>query len=91
MEAPVERRFQGSVRLVTLHLWRVAKSTDLEKGFEVARRLGMLSQQNEDFVRACFLIDAQIDQGLACDGAVDMRMVDELQKCAIRLNTADPA
>ena len=87
MEVPVERRFQGSVRLVTLHLWRVAKSTDLEKGFEVARRLGMLSQQNEDFVRACFLID----QGLACDGAVDMHMVDELQKCAIRLNTADPA
>lgn len=91
MEIPVERRFRGSVRLVTLHLWRVAKSTDLEKGFKVARRLGMLSQQNEDFIRACFLIDAQIDQGMACDEAVDMRMVDELQKCAIRLNTADPA
>ena len=38
-EVPVERRFRGSVRLATLHLWRVAKSTDLERCFKEARDL----------------------------------------------------
>ena len=50
-EVPVERRFRGSVRLATLHLWRVAKSTDLERCFKEARDLRMINQENEDFIR----------------------------------------
>ena len=53
-EVPVDKRFRGSVRLVTLLLWRIAKSTDVAE-------------------------------------PLTMELVDELQACAIRLNSADPA
>ena len=75
-EVSIERRFRGSVRLVTLHLWRVARSTDVEDGFREARRLGMLKPE---------------EAGVPLDAPPSQDMVDELQRCAIRLNTADPA
>lgn len=90
-EVPLERRFRGSVRLVTLHLWRVAKSTDLEEGFAAARALGMLNADQEAFVRTCFALDAQLEAGEAPSDPPTPAMVDELQLCAIRLNAADPA
>ena len=58
-EVPVERRFRGSVRLATLHLWRVAKSTDLERCFKEARDLRMINQENEDRAYA-FRINGQV-------------------------------
>lgn len=92
MDRPsVERRFRGSVRLVTLHLWRVAKSTDVERGFAAARELRMFSAENEEFVRRCFALDARMEAGEALGEPVTQEMVDELQRCAIRLNAADPA
>ena len=51
-EVSVEKRFRGSVRLVTLHLWRVAKSTNVEDGFAEAVRLGMLKPEHVTFIRA---------------------------------------
>lgn len=83
-EVSVEKRFRGSVRLVTLHLWRVAKSTNVEDGFAEAVRLGMLKPEHVTFIRACFELEEQ-------GGAPTQAMVDELQACALRLNTADPA
>lgn len=87
----VERRFRGSVRLVTLHLWRVAKSTDVEDGFKVARNLGMINPENEAFMRTCLALDANLEKGIELSEPVTEDMVDELQMCAIRLNAADPA
>lgn len=91
MEPSVERRFRGSVRLVTLHLWRVVKSTDVEEGFAAARQMGMISEENESFMRRCMALDAQLAAGEEPDEPITMDMVHELQMCAIRLNTADPA
>lgn len=90
-EVPVERRFRGSVRLVTLHLWRVARSTDVEEGFRVARELGMFEPEHEEFVRACFALDEQLEAGEAPAEPLTDELVHELQMCAIRLNAADPA
>ena len=90
-EVPVERRFRGSVRLVTLHLWRVAKSTDLERCFKEARDLRMITQENEDFIRRCFALDAQLEAGEEPDEPITAEMVQELQMCVLRLNSADPA
>lgn len=90
-EVSVERRFRGSVRLVTLHLWRVAKSTDLEEGFRTARELGMLSVENEAFVRRCLALDEQLEAGETPREPLTEEFVHELQMCAIRLNAADPA
>lgn len=90
-EVSIERRFRGSVRLVTLHLWRVAKSTDLEDGFRVAYELGMINQQHESFMRRCFALDQQLEAGDSPNEPLTKELVDELQLCAIRLNAADPA
>ncbi len=62
-EVSIERRFRGSVRLVTLHLWRVARSTDVEDGFREARRLGMLKPEDEAFVRTCLALDGRMEAG----------------------------
>lgn len=91
MNVPVERRFRGSVRLVTLHLWRVAKSTDVDEGFAAARELGMISSENEAFMRSCMALDARLEAGEEPDDPITPEMVHELQMCAIRLNSADPA
>ena len=85
-EVPVDKRFRGSVRLVTLLLWRIAKSTNVEDGFRAARELKMFDAENEAFTRRCFALDAQLDAE-----PLTMELVDELQACAIRLNSADPA
>lgn len=90
-EVSVERRFRGSVRLVTLHLWRVARSTDVEDGFRAARELGMISCENEEFMRRCLDIDGRLEAGEEPGEPLTQELVDELQLCAIRLNAADPA
>lgn len=90
-EVPAARRLKGSVRLVTLHLWRIAHSTDLELGFKTARDMHMFSEENEAFVRRCFALNEQIERGEEPDEPITMEMVHELQMNAIRLNSADPA
>ena len=90
-EVSIERRFRGSVRLVTLHLWRVARSTDVEDGFREARRLGMLKPEDEAFVRSCLALDGRMEAGAPLGEPPTQEMVDGLQRCAICLNTADPA
>lgn len=90
-EVPVDRKFRGSVRLATLHLWRVAKSTDLELCFKEARALRMISAEHEAFIRRCFALDAQLEAGEEPDEPITEELVHELQMCVLRLNSADPA
>lgn len=90
-EVPVERRFIGSVRLVTLHLWRIAKSTDLELGFKAAHDLRMFNDENEAFVRRCLALDQQLESGEELSEPITDELVHELQMCVLRLNSADPA
>ncbi len=90
-EISTERRFRGSVRLVTLHLWRIAQSTDVEKGFAKARELGYFDSSNEEFVRNCFAIDEALERGDAPSQPIGPDVVKKLQLCAIKLNSADPA
>lgn len=88
---PIERRFAGTARLVTLHLWRVAKSTDVDDGFRAASELGMLSPENEAFVRDCLRAAERMEAGEDPGIPITPQLVDELQACALRLNAADPA
>lgn len=90
-EVPVDRKFRGSVRLATLHLWRVAKSTDLELCFKEARALCMINAEHEAFIRRCFALDAQLEAGEEPDEPITEELVHELQMCVLRLNSADPA
>ncbi len=90
-EVSLEKRFRGSVRLVTLHLWRVAKSTDLEEGFAQALALGMLKPENVAFIRECLAANEKLERGEALGLSITDGMVKELQANALRLNTADPA
>ena len=90
-EVPVERKFIGSVRLATLHLWRVAKSTDLEQCFKEARDLRMIDEGNEAFIRRCFALSKQLEAGETLDEPITEELVHELQMCVLRLHSADPA
>lgn len=90
-EVSVDRKFRGSVRLATLHLWRVAKSTDLELCFKEARALRMINAEHEAFIRRCFALDAQLEAGEEPDEPITEELVHELQMCVLRFNSADPA
>ena len=90
-EVSLEQRFHGTVVLVTLLLRRVAHSNDTEAGFDAARELRMIAPEHERFIRDCFALDAQLQAGEQADAPITQSLVDELQACALRLNSADPA
>lgn len=90
-EVPVDKRFRGSVRLVTLLLWRVGESTDIEKGFAEAHDKLMIGADHEAFIRECFAIDERLERGEDPGREITIELVNELQACALRLNSADPA
>lgn len=90
-EVPVEKRFRGSVRLVTLLLWRIGESTDIEKGFAAAHEMRMIGEEHEAFLRECFEVDERMGRGEDPGRPITLELVDELQACALRLNSADPA
>ena len=90
-EVPIERRFHGSVNLVILHLRRVAQSNNIDAGLEAARRLRMFDAKNEAFVRRMLALDAAQQAGDELAEPITSALADELQACALRLNSADPA
>jgi hypothetical protein len=90
-EVPVEKRFHGSVNLVILHLRRVAHSNDIDEGLAAARHLRMFDEQNEAFVRRMLALDAQLQAGDILSEPITLDLANELQACALRLNSADPA
>ena len=90
-EVSLEKRFRGTARLVTLHLWRVGASTDLDTCFRAARELGMIDQTLEAFLRACLYACEQLEAGQVPDMPITSETVCELQANALRLNAADPA
>jgi hypothetical protein len=49
----------------------------------------MITEADEAFIRRAFEIDAAFEAGTETD--ITQEMVDELRKCANRLNAADPA
>ena len=90
-EVSVEKRFRGSVRLVTLLLWRMGESTDVSVGFAEALGKGMITDDHVSFIRKCMDLDERMDRGEELGEPITIELVDELQACALRLNSADPA
>ena len=90
-EVSLEYQFHGTIVLVILHLRRVAHSNDLEAGFAAARELKMITPEHEQFIRTCFAIDDQLQAGEEPALPVTRELIQELQACALRLNSADPA
>ena len=87
----LEYQFHGTVVLVILHLRRVAHSNDLEDGFEAARELRMIMPEHEQFIRSCLVLDEQLQAGEKPAKPVTRELIQELQACALYLNSADPA
>lgn len=90
-EVSIEQRFHGTAMLAILHLRRVAQSNDVEAGFAAARELKMIAPNHEQFIRECLDLDARMQAGEEPDRAITMGLVNELQACVLRLNSADPA
>ena len=90
-EVPIDKRFRGSVRLMTLLLWRLAKSTDLDECFAAGRSMGMIQEKHEVFMRTCLDLDKQLEAGEEPSQPITLDMVEELQNCIMKINSADPA
>lgn len=90
-EVGIEQRFHGTVALAILHLRRVAHSNDIEEGFSAARTLKMITPEHERFIRDCFTLDAELQSGNAASQPITPDLIQELQACVLRLNSADPA
>ena len=90
-DVSLERQFHGTAVLVVLHLRRVAHSNDPEAGFAAARELKMIAPEHERFIRACLALDEQLQAGEEPAEPITSELVQELQACALRLNSADPA
>lgn len=88
-EPTIERRFHGSVILVVLQLRRAARSTT-EAGFEAAKKMLMITEEQEAFIRKCMTLDEQLQAGQETDEPITIELVNELQKCARRLSSSDP-
>ena len=90
-EVSIEQRFHGTVALAILHLRRIAQSNDIDAGFSAANDLKMITVEHEQFIRDCLDLDARLQAGETADEPVNAALIDELQACVLRLNSADPA
>jgi hypothetical protein len=90
-EVSVEMRFHGTVVLAILHLRRLAKSNDIDACFAAGRDLHMIGPEHEAFMRKCLALDEELQSGEELDEPITMDLVDELQACVLRINSADPA
>ena len=90
-EVSIEQRFHGTVILTILHLRRLAKSNDIEAGFEIGNNLRMIGPEHEAFMRKCLALDDQLQAGEEPSEPITMELVNELQACVLRINSADPA
>ena len=90
-EVTYEQQFRGTVALTILHLRRLAKSNDTDKGFAAARDLRMIDDEQEAFMRECIALDEQMKTGSAEPVPVDAELIKRLQACILSINSADPA
>lgn len=90
-EVTLEQRFHGTVVLTILHLRRLAQSNDVDEGFAAGRALKMIGPQHESFMRRCLALDEQLQAGEDAAESVTPELIQELQACVLRINSADPA
>ena len=90
-EVSLEQRFHGTVALAILHLRRLAKSNDVDAGLEAARSLLMIDGDQEQFIRHCLALDANLESSATAAEPVSMELVNRLQACILSINSADPA
>lgn len=90
-EVSIEQRFHGTVILTILHLRRLVKSNDIDAGFAAGRDMRMIGPEHEEFMRACLALDEQLQAGETPDEPITMDLVNQLQACVLRINSADPA
>ena len=87
----LNKRFAGQARLVRLLLWRVGDTTDIDACMAEARRAGMLTEDDEAFLRGC--LDAEERQRERGERAIEPteETLRRLARCADKLNRADAA
>lgn len=91
MDEKLQKRFAGQARLVRLLLWRVGDSTDMDACLREALAAGMISEDDEPFLRQCMDAEEAQRQTGALPLDPDPQMIARLQRCADKLNRADSA
>lgn len=87
----LERRFHGALVIVVLHMRRVAQSVDLDECFAAVLEHKMLDEDDFAFIRRCIALDERFVAKEAIEAEIGEDTVRQLQACALRLNSADPA
>ncbi|MCI9129291.1 MAG: hypothetical protein HFJ65_03080 [Eggerthellaceae bacterium] len=90
-EASLQRQFAGQARLVRLLLWRIGETTDVEQCLSAAMEAGMISADDEPFLRTCLQAEEAMRESGHAPQEVDAGMVARLRRCADKLNRADSA
>lgn len=92
MAPTLERQFHGTCALMRVQLMRAAENSDVEACFPLVRARGLITEDDERFIRACFALDESVQLGgepgelLSKDSIARLHMI-----VASRLNVADSA
>lgn len=77
--------------LTVLHLRRLVKSNDIDAGFEAGKAMHMIGPEQEAFMRECLALDEALQAGEPLSQPITIELINELQACVLRINSADPA
>lgn len=89
---PIQRQFNGTMRLIEVQLRRAAETYDIEKNLQKCQDKGMLTAQDADFIRYTFELKARVDGGEELDEAEAAEVIHRLHKLvAMNLNMGDCA
>ncbi len=90
-QASLEKQFAGQARLVRLLLWRIGDTTDIDECLQVAHDKGMLTADDESFIRDCLEAEESQREGRDLGIELDNDFLTRLRRCADKLNRADSA
>lgn len=91
-DVPVQRQFNGTMRLIEVQLRRAAETYDIEKNLQICQDKGMLTPADVDFIRSTFELKARVDNGETLDEDEAREVIHHLHKLvAMNLNMGDCA
>lgn len=91
-DIPVERQFNGTMRLIEVQLRRVAETYNLEDNIRICQEKGMINEDDATFIRSTFELKKRFDAGEPLDEDEAHAVIKRLHKLvAMNLNMGDCA
>lgn len=91
-DIPVERQFNGTMRLIEVQLRRAAETYNLEDNIRICQEKGMINGDDAAFIHAAFELKRRFDAGEPLDEDEAHATIKRLHKLvAMNLNMGDCA